>query len=47
MKVGYTVILVGLTKATHLNGKLATVAGKDEGVRWFVKVMDDGLNTVG
>ncbi len=46
MKVGDTVVLVGLLKATHLNGKVAKIAEKDEGDRWLVSLVDDATNTV-
>ncbi len=47
MKEGATVILVGLIKATHLNGKAARVVGQDERGRWLVKVLDVDENLVG
>ncbi len=46
MKAGHTVILVGLTKAAHLNGKVAIVEVKDVGGRWLVRLIDDALNQV-
>ncbi len=46
MKVGDTVVLVGLVKVSHLNGKVATIVEKDEGDRWLVNLLDDAGNTV-
>jgi hypothetical protein len=46
MKVGDTVVLVGLMKATHLNGKVARITRKDEGDRWLVNLLDDSENAV-
>ena len=46
MKEGDTVVLVGLVKATHLNGKVATVAGKHEKDRWIVNLFKDAENKV-
>ena len=41
MKVGDTVVLVGLVRATHLNGQVAKIVEKDEGDRWLVNLVDD------
>jgi hypothetical protein len=46
MKVGDTVVLVGLVGTTHLNGKVATIAEEDEEDRWLVKLVHDAGNKV-
>ena len=45
MKVGDMVVLLGLVKAKHLNGTLATIVRKHDGGRWIV-VVDDNEKTV-
>ncbi len=47
MKLGVTVVLVGLEKTTHLNGKVAQIVGKDEEEdRWLVHLAKISGNTV-
>ena len=41
MKVGDTVVLLGLVQATHLNGKVARIVEKDVEDRWLVNLLDD------
>ncbi len=36
MKVGDLVVITGLLKTKHLNGKLASIVKKHEGDRWIV-----------
>ncbi len=44
MKVGDTVVLLGLKKAKHLNSKLATIVRKHDGDQWIVVLKDDVLS---
>ena len=44
MKVGDTVVLSGLVKTKHLNGKLASIVKKHDGDRWIVHL--DGEDDV-
>ncbi len=42
MKVGDTVVLLGLVKAKHLNGLLATILRKHDEDRWIVQLENIG-----
>jgi hypothetical protein len=44
MKVGDMVVISGLLKTKHLNGKLASIVKKHEGDRWIVKL--DGADDI-
>ena len=46
MKVGDTVVLVGLVTTTYLNGKIAEIVEKDEEDRWLVNLTKDVVNMV-
>ena len=46
MKEGDAVVVVGLVKAKHLNGKTGVIVEKDGGDRWLVEVLNDDQKKV-